>query len=110
MITVDIDGVYCPKCKDLHPTLYWHKKYMDYLTKSDSYESYRKAGARFGVVFTDEECEKEYLFHLKNRKIICKDEAGNCTICGCQTNFMSSEKGQYICSDECHYALGVFKH
>ena len=31
MINCVLDGIWCPKCKTLHPTLYWHNKYNDYL-------------------------------------------------------------------------------
>ena len=107
MVNVEFDGIYCPKCNGLHPTLYWHEKYDDYLLKSHVYEAHRKTCSRFGIVFTDDECQKEYLFQLSCKKISYKKESGVCAICGCQTNFISSEKKMYVCSDECRHALYV---
>ena len=30
MIKIEIDGIWCKKCQELHPTLFWHEKYNDY--------------------------------------------------------------------------------
>ena len=31
MICCDSDGIWCPKCRQMHPSLYWHEAYTDYL-------------------------------------------------------------------------------
>ena len=32
-VSIDIDGIYCPKCMVILPTLQCHKKYNEYLDK-----------------------------------------------------------------------------
>lgn len=29
-VNIILDGCGCPKCKDFHPTVFWHKKYDEY--------------------------------------------------------------------------------
>lgn len=101
MVCVEIDGIYCPKCRDFHPTLYWHRKYNEYLMPSQCYKSHRAARARFGAKTSDEECQADYQQRLEWKKINYIENAGTCVICSTTTNFMVVDRGEYICSDEC---------
>ena len=101
MVNIEIDGIYCPKCKELHPTLFWHDKYNEYLMPSDCYEKHRAIGARFGITYSDEECQEEYQKRLDSMQIKLMEYERKCTICNAVTKFMTTNTNQYVCSDEC---------
>lgn len=101
MICCEIDGIYCPKCREFHPSLYWHEKYNEYLMPNQCYERYRAARARFGAETSDEECQADYQLRLKLKKINYMENKGTCVICSTITNFAGVDRGEYICSDKC---------
>ena len=98
-IDVWIDGIWCRKCRDLHPTLYWHDKYDDYLLdrREQWEESKKKRPALYG--------DAEYVDDLPVHGLKQEDVRGPCAVCGCETYFKHLQMDKYVCSDECKYAL-----
>ena len=102
-IDIEIDGVYCPKCNDLHPTLMWHKKYNDYLNKDEWIQEYKEALLRFKLEISDTEAIERYYEHIEALDIIQKDYSGECIVCSTLTSFINKKTGNFVCSDECKY-------
>lgn len=98
-INVVIDGIYCKRCNDLHPTLYWHNKYDDYLLdRREKWEKDKKKRPKlYGNV--------EYNDPLPTYGLKQEETRGPCVICGYETFFKSLETDEYVCSNECKYAL-----
>lgn len=103
MINIELDGIYCPKCNDLHPTLNWHEKYDDYLTEDIWTESYLRALKRFSEKSSPQELHERYESNLKSLGIIISGNKEPCSICGEYTEFVNVETNHYVCSDECRY-------
>ncbi len=102
-IDIEIDGVYCPKCNDLHPTLMWHKKYNVYLNKDEWIQEYKKSLLRFKLEIPDTEAIQQYEKHVNAKDIIQKDYTGECIVCSSLTNFINKKTENFVCSDECRY-------
>lgn len=94
MVDIIVDGIYCSKCNDMHPSLFWHEKYNDYL--SNRKKSHKKICKKFGI-------KTHYLNGLNLKK--CK--SGKCVICGCMTNYKDTRTKKYICSNECKYQQNI---
>ena len=105
MVDIEIDGIYCSRCNTLHPTLFWHKKYKEYMNRHDYYEERKKACERFRMECSDESCEVEYQHHLALKKIKLVEQPGNCAVCGTLTNFIDVYTETYVCSDECAWEI-----
>lgn len=73
-IDIEIDGVYCPKCNDLHPTLMWHNKYNNYLNKDKWIQEYKKSLLRFKLEIPNTEVIQRYEKHVDAIDIIQRDE------------------------------------
>lgn len=101
MVNIEMDGIYCPKCRDLHPTLFWHDKYNDYLMPSICYDKQRVACARIGYTYSDEECRETYQKGLEFKQIKLMKHVGECVVCFAVTNFIDINTEQFVCSDEC---------
>ncbi len=41
-VDIEIDGFWCKKCEELHPTLYWHEKFDEYLRNRRKEWDYQK--------------------------------------------------------------------
>lgn len=105
MVDIEIDGIYCPKCRELHPTLFWHDKYNEYLMPSICYNNRRAAGARFGIEYSDEECQEAYRKRLDLMQIDLMEYNGACVICSSTTRFIDIRTKKFVCSDECKSKL-----
>ena len=101
MVNIEIDGIYCSKCRGLHPTLYWHDKYDEYLTPCDCSKKYKAVVVRFGIEYNDEEFKKAYQKRLDSKQIKMMERVSKCTICTSVTKFVDVNTGKYVCSDEC---------
>lgn len=102
-VDLEIDGVYCPKCNDLHPTLMWHEKYNDYLKKDKWVQEYKKSLLRFKLKISNNEAIQQYEKHVDAKDIIQKDYTGECIICSTLTHFINKKTENFVCSDECKY-------
>lgn len=107
MITVEIDGVYCKRCNDMHPTLCWHEKYDELLDFKSHIETYKRASERFKISFTDAKLEELYKDKLRRRGVKIEEKPGCCSVCSCETKFINIESNAYVCSDECKYKGGI---
>lgn len=90
MVDIQIDGVWCPKCKTLHQTLYWHEKYNDWLIRRK--EKHPEICKRFGI----------NTYYLDDMDVI-ECNTSKCVICGEETNYIDKQTGKPVCSDECKY-------
>ena len=99
MIFCDIDGIWCPKCRQMHPSLYWHKAYNDYLLdrKQKWEENKKKRPNLFG--------NAEYTDLLPRMGLIEEEDEGECCICKRQTFFKDINTKKYVCSNECKSKL-----
>lgn len=96
MINIEIDGIWCKKCQELHPTLFWHEKYNDYeLNRKEKWKEMMKKH------FPNENVEYKDTLPIKNLEE-CKEQ-GSCIICNTLTYFKHTITNHYVCSDECKY-------
>lgn len=102
-VNIEIDGIYCSKCNDFHPTLQWHEKYNDYLNKGEWAKQYKKNLLRFKQTISDAEANKQFEKHITSLNIIQKDHAEECIICSTLTNFVNIRSRNFVCSDKCKY-------
>lgn len=102
-IDIEIDGIYCPKCNTLHPTLMWHEKYDNYLNKSQWIKVHKKSLLRFQIETSDDQVIKLYTEHLSSMGLLLADHSDKCIICSSTTQFINTSSGHFICSDECKY-------
>lgn len=102
-IDVEIDGIYCPKCHELHPTLHWHDKYEEYLERNQWIRSHKKAVERFKISLSPEQLSKAYDDHLGVLGLILDETHGECVVCANHTHFRHAVTGHFLCSDECMY-------
>jgi len=101
-IDIEIDGIYCPKCKCLHPTLFWHEKYCNYLDKEKWIENHQKTIQKFRNLYDgDIDFNLAYKQELASKNLLLSNVEGNCVICGCKTIFVHSKTDNFVCSDEC---------
>lgn len=97
MINCVLDGIWCPKCKTLHPTLYWHNKYNNYLlNRKEQFEEIKKQRPQLLK-------DAKYIDTLPSKNLEEEKIEGNCIICNSKTFFKSTLTNHYICSDECKY-------
>lgn len=97
MVDIEIDGIWCKKCKTFHPTLMWHEKYDSYqLDDSKRINDIKKRFSEY-----DPELSRERALKIKELKIM--KEQRPCIICGDNTFFVNIKTNNYVCSDECKY-------
>ena len=97
MVCIDIDGIWCNKCKKMHPTLMWHIPYNDYeLNRKEKWELMKKHKPE--LFRKAEFVDSLYFKKLKENNIEEK-----CYICGNLTFFSNMITGHYVCSDKCKY-------
>lgn len=101
MINIEMDGVYCPKCKTLHPKLFWHEKFNDYFMPFMEYERLKTVFTRFGVEISDEECKQQYMERALAIGISFVECVEQCVLCNVTTNFIEVDSGHFVCSEEC---------
>lgn len=97
MVDIKIDGIWCKKCKALHPTLMWHEKYDDYELNKDKVEEDIKKH------FSNYDLKTNRSKILKIKELCIQEEQKPCNICGCKTFFTNMKTSHYVCSDECKY-------
>lgn len=102
-VNIEIDGIYCPKCKQMHQTLYWHDKYNNYLNFALWKESYSTTIKRFGKCASWEDVDIEYEKNLDIRDLKLSEKPKQCVICSDETSFISKITNNAVCSDECRY-------
>ncbi len=102
--SIEIDGIFCPKCNTLHPTLFWHEKYDDYIDETKYIEKLIKANKRFGSVVSKDDIQRDFIRYLKTLEIDKTKISGECVICTAKTSFKNKKTNNYVCSDECRYA------
>ena len=97
MIICEPDGIWCSKCKTLHPTLFWHEKYNDYeLNRKENFEENKRKRPQ---LFKD----ASYIDYLPQKNLFENKEMGKCIICGELTYFQHTLTNNFVCSDECKY-------
>ena len=99
MINIEIDGIWCPKCRDFHPVLYWHEKYDDY--EMNRHKSWLETKKKHPLLFQD----AEYVDTLPDLDLE-ECTVGLCVICKTPTHFRRISNGHYVCSNECKFADG----
>ena len=102
-VSIEIDGIYCPKCNTLHPTLFWHEKYDEYINQSDYIHKIIKAYERFGETISNEDAYKNFTEYLLAKEIDKTKTEGRCVVCSAKTSFINKGTNHYVCSDECQY-------
>ena len=80
-VSIEIDGIYCPKCKVIRPTLLCHEKYNEYLDKYKYIKEHIIISRRFNINESDEELLKFYYDHLNAIGIELSQESNKCCIC-----------------------------
>ena len=107
MLCEKIDGIYCDKCKTMHPTLFWHELYDDYRKPLEEYIPYiKQMHERFAqMTITDAEAIEHYNDLMRILKLERCDEKGKCEICGTLTHYKYTPANKYICSDKCKYEI-----
>lgn len=104
MIDMEIDGFYCKECNDIHPTLYWHELYGEYIkTKEEAIPYFKNVCARFGEIITDDDALFLYYKTMRLRGLEYSENNGECVICGTRTHYMLIGTKKYICSNKCKY-------
>ena len=103
VMIADDDGVYCPQCKDVHPTLKWHEKYDDYEMRETMRAEWEAAVAKRpnllgGTLFED-------FYRWNSRGLVEHEESSPCAVCGCATHFSDPDSGFCVCGDECRYEV-----
>ena len=102
-ISIEIDGIYCPKCNTFHPTLFWHKKYDYYINQSDHIDRISKSYERFGATISNEDAYNNFVEYLMALEIDKTKTEGRCVVCSAKTSFINKRTNHYVCSDECKY-------
>ena len=99
MIDIEIDGIWCPECRKLHPTLFWHDKYDTY--ELNRYERWIMEKKKRPKLFENADYEDDLPV-----KDLEECDMGKCVICGALTHFRRLSNKHYVCCDECKYADG----
>lgn len=94
MVNVIIDGIWCDKCKEMHPYLFYHEKFDDYeLNRKEQWEK------SINKHFSNEHIE--YVDTLPMKGLKEENTPGKCIICNTLTHFKNLETDHYVCSNEC---------
>ena len=102
MVDIEIDGFYCEKCKELHPTLFWHKLYNEYIKKEKDFIPYiKQINERFGNKITDREAMKLYQEYRTSFGVEFCAKPQSCIVCGTNTHYKLVGTDKFICSDNC---------
>lgn len=103
-ISVEINGIFCPKCNTLHPTLFWHEKYDDYIAETKYIEKLINAHERFELTIGKDDAQRNFLGYLETLEIKKTKSTNKCVNCSAKTSFKNKKTNNYVCSDECKYA------
>ena len=102
MIDIEIDGFYCEKCKEMHPMLFWHELYEEYIkAENDFIADIKKISKRFGNKITNDEAGKLYHEHICSLGIEICDNPQKCVVCGTNTHYKIIGTDKFICSNKC---------
>lgn len=101
-INIEIDGVYCPRCNDLHPTLLWHERYDNYAKAEIRLAEWQRARAERSLLFGD--CDPPAVSSACFG-VVENDRKAPCVMCGVTTCFTDEESGERVCCAECRAAL-----
>ena len=78
MLSIELDGFYCKRCNDFHPTLCWHELYDDYMkTKEESIALYKNVAERFDKPITDDEALELYYKNMSIKGLEYSEEGGD---------------------------------
>ena len=102
--SIKIDGIFCQQCNALHPTLFWHEKYDDYIDETKYIEKLIKTNERFGLIISKDDAQRDFLGYLETLEIDKTNMPDKCVICTAKTSFKNKKTNNYVCSDECRYA------
>ena len=106
MIDIEIDGIYCKKCNDLHPTLFWHDLYDDYIESEGDYICRMKNLAKiFDGGLTEDEVIKLYYKKMADKELVFCSNAEECAVCKTKTHYMHTKTKCFVCSDKCRYTI-----
>lgn len=105
-VDIEIDGYFCCKCNQWHPTLIWHEKYMDLLDEEDHANSLRDAFMCFGSSISDEEIRCRYEDWLRIHQLIRSERIGSCAVCSAPAWYMDAVTHAYVCSQACRAQQG----
>ena len=102
MVYIEIDGFYCKECNELHPALFWHELYDEYIkTKQAFILHIKQINERFGNSITDKEALELYQNYITTLGIEFCPEPQNCIICGKETHYRLTDTNKFVCSNEC---------
>lgn len=102
-INIEIDGVYCSRCNDLHPTLLWHERYDDYARAETRLAEWLRLRAERPWLLGD--CEPPDMSSACFG-VVENDWKAPCVMCGNATYFTDEESGERVCCAECRNACG----
>ncbi len=106
MIDIVPDGVPCKKCNTMHPTLYWHKLYDDYMKIEKDYIVYiKELYKKFGEEISDDKALNNYYEHMETLNLVYCEKAGRCAVCKTNTHYKHIKTQNFVCSDKCKYKL-----
>ena len=102
MVDIELDGFYCKKCKELHPTLFWHELYDEYIkTEKDFVLDIKQISERFGNKITDKEAAKLYQEYRTSFGVEFCDNSKKCIVCGTNTHYKIIGTDKFVCSNKC---------
>ena len=102
-VSIEIDGIYCPQCKSLHPTLYWHEKFDDYLDEKKYIKKLADAYKKMGVIVSNKQIQTHFSQHLEMVGIKRALNTNKCIVCNSTTQFKNIKTNNFVCSNECKY-------
>ncbi|WP_153055809.1 hypothetical protein [Streptococcus suis] len=94
-VNLEIDGIWCPTCMEMHPALLWHEKFDSYLLKRRvvwEQQTKKRPNLFIGAVYKDRIPSLGLMEHRRK---------GTCVCCGEWTHFSDLKTKQFICSLEC---------
>lgn len=100
-VNVEIDGIFCKKCNEMHPSMYWHEAFENYLNEEEWVQTYMRTLQRFQQAPSMERAKSEYAEMLEVHGICHLCEEGVCFVCGRETSFIDGNTIRYVCSEEC---------
>lgn len=106
MLCTEEGGFYCDKCRKVHPSLYWHEIYDEYLKSPEEYIPFvKEMTKRFadGAILSDKEAMEDYEEYMKILELEKCKEAGACSFCGTKTHYKHTPTNLYVCSDKCKH-------
>ena len=105
-IDIEIGGYYCNTCRQWHPTLRWHSKFMSDYDEARYFATLHDAYQRFGGSITDDEIRQRYQDAVTGYGLIKSDTIVPCAVCADPTQYIDAASGAYVCSDACRAQFG----